>query len=300
MLVALVSGNAHAGVKPVCKAAQVRWAEACARDQHTNVHADACPTGALILRVQTGDPAAPELRVELTREPGRGFIEVAGIGLSPIGNFPNWAQAKRPLQQALEHVAACVQHDPSLEIQAGSVEPHASPSPPKATTTVRVSRASQPVPWPWLIVAAGVLGIILLSNWISHRRASLQEYLLPVGLCFLTGLIWWFTQEAGFFHQNGHGGLWVEYALSGHPGLASYGPGYREVFGLVTQAAPPIAEHVVFCVSLCLAALAPLWGWIICRKLGLATSACILLNLGFAANPLLARLARSESYFTLI
>ncbi len=287
----------QASVHPTCRDEQVEWVSRCSARLEGNLHADACPPGALIVRVDT----EPPLRIELNRQAERGFVSVADIGISPIGNFPSWKQQPPQLQAALDHVVACVAADPSLEVPAGTLQPHTQAGDATGTARKEVSeRTSTPGPIPWLLVLAGMCALAARLTAPSEDRLRLAEVRLALGICLATAVFWLLSQPSGFFHQNGHGGLWVEYALFGHPGIEGYGPGYREVFGLPAISAPDIAETRVFFTQTVLAALCPLWAWIIARAAGLGHIGSGLLSLLFAVDPWMARAAQSESYFAIM
>jgi hypothetical protein len=130
----------------------------------------------------------------------------------------------------------------------------------------------------------------------DRRRALVTAGLLAASALAVLGLRWLLLPRA-FFHQNGHGASWVLYALSDHPGLSSYGPGFAEVFGHAARAAGSEPELGVFLLQAIVGALAVPLTWVVARALGAAAPVAAALAAVVALDPLLARLAQSESYF---
>ncbi len=295
---ALVPGRAWAEVGSGCRAAQNEWVSRCAATHGFDVHAYACPPGALIVRVASDPP----MRFELSREADRGFVQAAGVAISPIGNFARWSDQPLPHRQALQHLTQCVETDPTLAVPQGQLTPHTA-APTKAAPRHHADSRSdehQQPPLPWLLLGACICIFFSQRSWPVHDRLPRREWMMAIGLCLATMLVWVVRQPFGFFHQNGHGGLWVEYALNGHPGLAAYGPGYRELFGWVANIRPEVADRVVFAAQLLLASLSPLSLWILARAVGLSLLPTATVAAFATFDPLWARLATSESYFTAI
>ncbi len=81
-----------------------------------------CPAGGVILTAQAqgGDP----LQVEITRDAHRGFVRVGPLGLSPVGNFPDWESAPATTRGAFDAVVRCARRDAALPVATGALVPH--------------------------------------------------------------------------------------------------------------------------------------------------------------------------------
>jgi len=154
---------------------------------------------------------------------------------------------------------------------------------------MNVLGASLLASFPWLLVAA--LCFALAAATRPRRVESLALAALTVatfaGRAVLT--------PARFFHQNGQGPLWVERAL--HGVFHEYGPGLMELFHGAAALRPRDPEGAVFFVQSLLAAPGPACAWLIARRVGADRPLAASLALAVALDPMLARLARGESYF---
>ncbi len=99
---------------------------------------------------------------------------------------------------------------------------------------------------------------------------------------------------ASFFHQNGHGPNWIGYAL-GQP--CTYGPGFEELFGWAARLRPQQPEPLVFGCNAALAATCPIWTWIVTRRVGAPAWLAWPVAAVVAIDPLLLRIAFTESYY---
>jgi hypothetical protein len=143
--------------------------------------------------------------------------------------------------------------------------------------------------FPWLLAAA--LCFALAAATRPRRRDAAGLIALTVAT-FCGRLL---LTPARFFHQNGQGPLWVERAL--HGVFREYGPGLMELFHGAAALRPRDPEGAVFLVQSLLAAPGPACGWLIARRVGADRALAGALALALALDPMLARLARSESYF---
>lgn len=143
--------------------------------------------------------------------------------------------------------------------------------------------------FPWLLVAA--LCFALAAATRPRRVEALSLAALTVATFAGRALL----TPARFFHQNGQGPLWVERAL--HGVFHEYGPGLMELFHGAAALRPRDPEGSVFFVQSLLAAPGPACAWIVARRVGADRHLAAALALAVALDPMLARLARSESYF---
>ncbi len=150
---------------------------------------------------------------------------------------------------------------------------------------------------PWLLVVAAialVAGVVGEVRGAAARRAAL---LLALRLALVT-LATYALHRAlalpGFFHQNGHGPMWVAYARCGAGPL---GPGFAEVFGVAASRDPAHAEAAVFALQGALAALVPAAVYLVATGVGAAPWLAGGVALVAATEPVLARIASTESYY---
>jgi hypothetical protein len=138
------------------------------------------------------------------------------------------------------------------------------------------------------------MAAVCLSLVACIRRA--RPVLFAVAAMALVFFLRQAMQSFAFFHQNGQGAQWIDFAFRGDAG--EYGPGYGEVFGWVARGRRP--DRGVAELQGVLAASIPLSVYAIARCSGAARSTAMVLGAAMAFDPVLARLARSESYFSLI
>lgn len=206
--------------------------------------------------------------------------QIHGVGLSPIGEFDDVRRAPRPVRDGLDRVAACVERDPSL--------PLGKPSGQGATLEHMGGSG------PWRLVAGLILAGVALTPRRRPRRLPLRTTALLLALGAGTFLLARALVGATFFHQNGHGPNWIGYAL-GEP--CTYGPGFEELFGWAARLRPDHPESPVFACNGVLAATCPIGAWIVARRAGARTSLAWAIAIALAIDPLLLRIAFTESYY---
>ncbi len=293
-----------------------RWVTECSKAQGLRLRVLRFVSGGIILTVavEGGDPLA----VELNRASRGAFREVGGVGLTPIGEFNDWGTVSPDLRSAFEGLSACVKRSPIPELPMGEITPHAAApgkqgsldgiplaaSHGETKNMVRtqntpgmnpVRPVSKPFQ-PWLLWAAAMTALALA--WRRLRRVPLRQLLTTagalLGLTAMTYLVRRWVLPFAFFHQNGQGPWWVAYTL-GNP--SSYGPGYGELFAWLLPLSPKNPTTVVFQAQAILGALAPASVWVMARGIGASRLLSWSLALIVAADPCLARLSQSESYF---
>ncbi|MEZ4222707.1 MAG: hypothetical protein R3B13_17325 [Polyangiaceae bacterium] len=244
------------------------WAARCAQSQSIELTAPRCPDGRVVFRIQ-GD-----LEVELRA--GDGFRKVGELSLSPIAQIADWSKEPLARRDGLERLANCV----------------SQASPPLRRVPGHGSSSSLP----WLLLLAAVMGAAALGRQLGTRAAA-RSAIWVLGAMLATLGLRAFCVPLGFLHQNGHGPRWVQIALQGP---SEYGPGFAELFAAAARSSLPAAELGVFRAQGVLAALSPACIWLACRSLGttrIVAASCAGL---VAFEPVLARMARSESYFSAI
>lgn len=246
------------------------WLRRCAQAEAVPMSLGACPAGVAIVEL----PGGP-LSVEVSHAP-KGFRRVGAFGLSPIGDFADWKLEPAARRQAFDALAACVEREPpeALLTSEGAL---AAPSSPIARI-------------PWLFVVAALLGaFVAFSVRASPRAIGLSgAALLTIVLARRA------STAATFFHQNGQGPDWIAAALRGDAG--EYGPGYPELFGwIATRARRP--DLAVFVAQELLAGTVPVAGFLLLRAVGATRAVALAVGALLTLDPVLVRLARSESYF---
>lgn len=268
-----------------CAPAVHAWATRCAATG-APTSARLCPSDALVI-AQVG-----ALRVELTRDPRRGFRRAGPWGVSPIGNFADWNTVSPPLRAALDQAVRCAAADPlpAAGLSTG-FEPRRGA--PLEAPTVPASR----IPWLPLGALVGVLAAHRLRrrSLPSPALFARPDDRLALALTLATPLLRAAVAPSAFFHQNGHGPAWVAHLLA--PTHHPYGPGYRELFGPAALCWPASPEVPVFALQSLLGALAVGASYVTARALALPRAAAAATAFALALDPVFARLSRSESHY---
>lgn len=280
-----------------CATGVTDWARTCARRQSLAIETLNCPTQGIALIDLAG---SQPLRVELRRADARVFRRVGSWGLSPVGDFADWSRVAPELRDHLDRLTVCVQGDTSFA--QGLDRPRTAG--PRLGTGAAHAVLSDPTFFnslPWLLFGAVLClffarGHERLREDFSalrrlHNTAPWPYFALGIGT-FITRTVL-FT--AGYFHQNGQGPLWVSSAIA--PQFMPYGPGFRSLFGWVRWVAPRHPDTAIFTAQNALCALGPPAGFFIARRLGARVPLALALALALALDPVLGRLARSESYY---
>lgn len=268
-----------------CDRATTDWVARCARSAGLAVEARGCPSGRLVASVTPGDGAVLDVEIGLANGPA--FRKAGRFGVSPIGDFPDWNRESPERRRAFDAIVSCVARDPSLTVTRDAEPPTGTPS-----------RAPPPPPEriPWLLFGGGLLALAACG---ARRRPGWPSLRALAGFAALAVGCYAFRRLAlpsAFFHQNGHGPEWIQATLSGEPRYASYGPGYAQLFGAITRRASAPDLRVFFAQSLA-AALTPVLAWIVARRAGARRALAGALALAVAVDPVLGRIAQSESYF---
>ncbi|MEM9070113.1 MAG: hypothetical protein AAGE52_16520 [Myxococcota bacterium] len=240
--------------------------EAWGQDCDLRLRAHFCDGPIVVFRIEGHDE-----RLELRR----GETEVA-----VVGEVPDLSALPEVVQSLRARLPGCaLENDPFvLDTQPVDVpRVDAKPAPPR----------------PW----RALLGLLLLVAvlWRARRRIRATEFLGVYPLLYGAALLRLLLTPVAYFHMNGQGPLWIDYARCGSE--TPYGPGYRDLFGHAATLAGNAPETGVFLQQSLSVGLVPpllalsLRGAGVSRALSLAIAALAIVD------PALARLARSESYF---
>ncbi|HEY6461834.1 MAG TPA: hypothetical protein VIY73_16830, partial [Polyangiaceae bacterium] len=275
------------------------WAAACSSAGSTHVEAFECPAGHVVFAVTDG--GGPPVFVDATRG-AAGMRQVQGIALSPIGEFADFRAAPRPVKVAFARVLGCVQSDPAVPVgEPKGIQP----------TDALADAGATGMAAPWCLLAGLALATLALGARTSGTRSSRRRGLVDArgraswrSRCTTAGLLVGagaallalaqVTAGASFFHQNGHGANWIAYALGQR---CPYGPGFPELFGWAARLRPARPESLVFACNAALAASCPATAWLVARRAGAPVLVAWAVALGLVADPLLWRLAFTESYY---
>lgn len=155
----------------------------------------------------------------------------------------------------------------------------------RAVLALRALGTRVPIPW-WAVAVA----LCVAASWRRWKPAREAAVVAAVALVLRVAFGAW-----GPFHINQQGALWIDGAL--HPNaLRAYGPGFAELYGLAAHVLAP--DTAVFALNLALgAAIAPL-AMAVARRAGLSVGRSLVAGVVVAADPVLVRIAATESYVT--
>lgn len=153
--------------------------------------------------------------------------------------------------------------------------------------------STDPLRGPWLLCAALVM-LAVVARRGARPRAGELWLVGAIGACAIAARLVWGVW--GPLHVNGQGPLWIRGALE--PGaLASYGPGYFELFNWVTRlgAAP---DRAVFATNALLSGMSSVLLYATARIAGVERGGALAAALVTAADPVTIRTAATEGYFS--
>ena len=160
------------------------------------------------------------------------------------------------------------------------------------------------VPWPLL---GGLLLACVACVLRARRGRTGRPWSEAAGLVALSAATWLARALAlpfTFFHQNGHGPAWIGYLLRPESDgilrcklLDVYGPGYYELFGAAARVGSD-PDRAVFVAQSVFGAFLPALSWLLARRAGARPVVAWSLAVLVALDPFLARIAQSESYFS--
>lgn len=255
-----------------CEERAKPWMQACAERSKLEIVVRGCPERRFVI----GIPSVG-LDVEMAGPEVKAFHQVGAVGLSPIGSFPNWDnEPNAPRRKAFEAIEECVRVDAAVPLG----------SPQKSTAQPR----------PWLLGAALVFAFALA--FVSTR--SQKRLWLGIGAFVAASALTLFARQLllpfAFFHQNGIGPSWIDVALNANR-TSEYGPGFAELFEHVASASGRSPELGIFWLSAILGCTVPSSAYLGARALGASRAVSAIVFAGLALDPVLVRVAHSESYF---
>jgi hypothetical protein len=273
-----------------CPAARA-WVTRCAASGPGELSVVFCPEGRLVVDAVVGDTSP--LQIDISRGDGAAFRRVGEHRISPVGEFAEWNDVDPRWRAAFDQVTECVRREPPPGT-AGVADP-----------THQEGRAAPFAPFGggatpgegWRLWAGLLCGVVLLVRRLERAtvRERGQQLAIGIGL-FLVALGYRYTTAPfDFFHQNGQGPLWVLDALCS--GGSPYGSGNAEIFGGPLWWFSGAPSETFFWTQSVLGALGPPSVWLLARSLGLAQGPALALALVPIVEPMLARMAGSESYY---
>ena len=238
--------------------------------------------------VRPGDHAQVTVHV-LDRGRWQGVRETRSFGIA--WEAPHTTAPREDAEAVTEALARALRaHDPGRgPVDAIPLASFAPPSPPwmRALALMHPFGTWRTVPW-WLFAAACVAA----GCWRRLRPARDDLALAASALAVRVALGAW-----GPFHVNGQGPLWIDGAQ--HPEeLRAYGPGWTELQGPLAWLLSP--DHGVFMLNLLLSAAIPALVAAVARRVGLGRGSALAAGALAVGDPVLVRIATTESYFTAI
>lgn len=255
-----------------CEERAKPWIQACAERSKLDIVLRGCPERRFVVGVPSVN-----LDIEMAGPEVKSFHQVGSVGLSPIGSFPNWEnEPDAPPRKAFEAIEECVRADSAVPL--GS--PQKSPAHPR----------------PWLL--GGALLCALALAFASTR--SRKELALGIALFVTASTLVLFARKLllpfAFFHQNGIGPSWIDVALNSDR-TSEYGPGFAELFEHVATVSGRHPERGIFWLSAVLGSTVPASAYVGARAIGASRAVSAIVFAGLALDPVLLRVAHSESYF---
>lgn len=234
--------------------------------------------------VRPGDGAQVEVHV-VDRGRWQGVRETRSFGVA--WEEPATTATRDDAEAVTEAIAQAIRaRDPGrARVDAIPLTP-VEPAPPPWTRALALLRPLgtwRAVPW-WLLGLACALA--------AGRRRPARDDLALTASALAVRLACGAWRP---FHVNGQGPLWIDGAL--HPQqLRAYGPGWTELHGPAAHLLSP--DHAVFTVDVLLSAAIPALVAAVARRLGLGRGRALVAGALVAGDPVLVRVAATESYVT--
>lgn len=149
----------------------------------------------------------------------------------------------------------------------------------------------------WTMPAVAVLLFLALRGWRSRPATSLQTALAVAATALVLRLA---LGPWAPLHVNGHGPRFVAGAVHDPADIASYGPGYGEIFGPIAALAPSSPDWAIFAGNALFSALVPPLALAIGGMTGLAAAPAFLAAMLLAIDPIGIRMGATEAYFVVI
>ncbi len=287
----LLAHDATADTPMPCGAPLESWVARCTTRSGLSMTADHCADGVAVVNVAvTGETSGVELRRERNEQ---SFRRVGHIGISPVGLSTSWSSAPTSVRLGFEAIVRCVaQEAPTLDASiVGSPDAETAPRPAQSDAPSGVHLARRLRTVFALAAIAGWIALMFASVRRAGRRADVAAVLGAMAAAAVFRRV---AIAAAFFHQNGHGAEWVEHALCER---SRYGPGFAALFHDAASLAGVHAERGVFIAQELLATLAVGAVYVLARGLAVSRTTSFAVAAIVGLEPLLGRLARSESYY---
>jgi hypothetical protein len=277
--------GAHADTP--CTAIVHDWVGRAATAGHMRMIARACsPTR---VRVRLEPDGAEPYEVEVAEGPGEAFRQVGRFRLSPLLEVDDWSALPAPRREAFEALASWIgAHAGEVHFVAGSV-----PAPARALLRPFGVKTR----YSWLLALA--LGLVLATRLRSPPRIDRGDRIV-FGALFATALA--LRVAFGFWgpHHPGAAPMWIVGGTSNATELMHYGPGYPELFMLLTaplRAAHIAPDHALYFANAVLSALVAALAFAVARLAGVDLRRACLPAVLIAVEPVSVRIGASESYF---
>ncbi len=157
--------------------------------------------------------------------------------------------------------------------------------------------ASHDVGAVWTMPATAVLVFLALRRLPAvapaDRLSALAVFALALTLRLALG-------PWGPLHANGLGALWVTGAARDPEAIATYGPGFAELFAWIAALAPSSPDWAVFAGNAVLSAAVSALAFALGRLAGIAIPAALAAALFLAIDPVSIHMSATESYFPVI
>ncbi len=267
------ASTTEADVAGGCDDAFRAWIASCAAQEGIALSEDHCADGVAVVAASSDGQL---LRIELSLDRPSSRVRVGRIGLAPIGDFTDWEKAPEPFHRSFEAVRACV----------ATRAPEIVPS----TQSVEVVECGARC---WLAWGA-VGGFVLFLIASVPRPSRWREAGWAFSAAALAGVVRHLAIQPAFFHQNGHGPGWV---LMAQCRPSTYGPGYAALFHPAAMWGGMHGETAVFATQEVLATAAMAAVYALARSVGNSRWVAWACTMAIGIEPLIGRLARSESYY---
>lgn len=145
----------------------------------------------------------------------------------------------------------------------------------------------------WAVPGAAVLLVIALRGRVAITRPDrLLALAIGAGALFLRLVLgaW------GPLHVNGYAPLFIIAAARDPTAVASYGPGYVELFAPLAALAPASPDWSIFAANAFLSAAVAALAFALARLTGLPRSPAAAVGILLAIDPIAIRMAATESY----
>jgi len=312
----LLLGCATAAAQPrgaPCGEVVSGWVAEASRAIGVRAEAMQCPPG--MARVRLSPAGAAPFDVEVAEPPGPAFRHAGRLRVSPIVDVPDYADLPAEQRAAYQGLVGWLEaNEARVRFESGR-EP--------AARAIELTGPGIRDAGLWLLAAALVL--IAVGLWLRRatrgaadaaptrpsssppsassarsrlERAPASDW-ATAGALLVAALVP--RLALGLFrplHVNGQGPLWIRGALDEPSALASYGPGYAELFGPFARAFEGAPDHAVFAINAILSAAVPALVFAAARAHGLDRGRALLAGLLIALDPVSIRIAPTEAYVT--